>query len=185
MEELINYIQQFVKLDRAAIDELYLRTEVEQYAKNAHILEAGKRCHKIWFLKSGMVRKYYLHEGKEITVWIHTENETFTALQSYAQQIPSNEYLQACEPTEVISITRSNSEKLSRFPQFVAFSNAMMEREFVQVDVNTKAMNQLDAKGRYAYLRQIAPKMVNRAKLGHIASVIGVSQETLSRIRKG
>ena len=185
MEELIKYIRQFVELDQAAIDELYLRAEVEKYRKNEHILEVGERCHKIWFLKSGMVRKYYLHNGKEVTIWMHTENQTFTALQSYAHQTPSTEYLQACEDTEVIGITRSNSKKLARFPQFVAFTNAMMEREFVEVDVNTKAMNQLDARGRYEHLRKIAPEVVRRAKLGHIASVIGVSQETLSRIRKG
>lgn len=59
-----------------------------------------------------------------------------------------------------------------------------MEREFVNIDMHTRAMNQRDAKGKYEYLREIAPEMINRAKLGHIASIIGVTRETLSRIRK-
>ena len=59
-----------------------------------------------------------------------------------------------------------------------------MEREFVNIDVHTKALNLKDAKGKYDYLRRIAPEMTKRAKLGHIASIIGITQETLSRIRK-
>ena len=159
--------------------------EIESYSKNQYILEPGQPCNKIWFIKSGMVRKFYLHEGKEITTWIHTEDDTFTSLQGYSQRTPANEYLQACEHTEVISITRQNSEKLVEFPQFAVFSNALMEREFVNIDIHTKELNQRDAKGKYEYLRTIAPEIIKRAKLGHIASILGVTQETLSRIRRG
>lgn len=132
-----------------------------------------------------MVRKYHLSHGKEITVWIHTENETFTSLQSYAQNTLSDEYLQVCEDTEVISITKSNSEKLAHFSQITTFVNLMMGREFANIDKHSKELNQRDAKGKYEYLKEIAPEVIKRAKLGHIASLLGISQETLSRIRKG
>lgn len=184
MQKLIDYIEQFIKLDSEAIQELKNLAEIETYKKNQYILEHGQRCNKIWFLKRGMVRKFHLCDGKETTTWIHTENETFTSLQSYAQNNPSDEFLQACEDTEVIGITKANSEKLAKFPQIMAFSNALMEREFVNIDKHTKAMNQRDAKGKYEYLREIAPEIIKRAKIGHIASIIGVSRETLSRIRK-
>ena len=131
-----------------------------------------------------MVRKYYVADGKEITTWIHTENDMFTSLQSYAQNLPSDEFIQACEATEVIGLSKLNSEKLATYPQFMVFGNALMEREFVNIDKHTKALNQRDAKGKYNYLMEIAPEMIKRAKLGHIASIIGVTQETLSRIRK-
>lgn len=134
--------------------------------------------------KSGMVRKYYIHNGKEITVWIHAENETFTSLQSYAQNILSEEYLQAIENAEVISITKTNSEKLARFPQIMTFVNAMTGKEFANIDRHTKELNQRDAKGKYEYLQENFPEIIKRAKLGYIASMLGISQETLSRIRK-
>jgi CRP-like cAMP-binding protein len=183
MKQLIDNIEKIVKLDTEAIQVLNELAEIEIYKKKQYILEQGQRCDKIWFLKSGMVRKYYIHEGREITIWIHTENDTFTSLQSYAQNIPSSEFLQACENTETISITRKNSENLVQFPQFVTYTNALMEREFVNIDIHTKALNSKDAKGKYEYLRKIAPEMIKRAKLGHIASILGISQETLSRIR--
>lgn len=184
MQKLINYIEQFVKLDSDAINGLENLAVIEKYKKNQFILEQGQHCNKIWFVKKGMVRKYHLSDGKEVTSWIHTENDMFTSLQSYAQNDLSEEFLQACEDTEVISITKSNSEKLAQYPQFMVFTNAMMEREFVNIDKHTKALNQRDAKGKYEYLREIAPEMIKRAKIGHIASIIGVSRETLSRVRR-
>ena len=185
MQKLIDYIEEYVKLDPEAIAELYKLADIDSFSKNQNLLEHGQLCYKIWFLKSGMVRKYYIHEGKEITIWIYTENDTFTSLLSYSKKIPANEYLQATEDSEVISITRQNSEKLSKFPQFVEFSNALMEREFVNNDIRTKELNQRDAKGKYEYLQTIAPEIIKRAKLGHIASMLGITNETLSRIRKG
>lgn len=184
MQKLIDYIELFVKLDSEAIKELENLAEIETYKKNQYILQQGHYCNKIWFVKSGMLRKYYLHDGKEISTWIHTENNTLTSLQSYAHNIPSDEFIKACEDTEVISISKANSEKLAKHSHFVVFSNALMEQEFVNIDKHTKAFNQRDAKGKYEYLREIAPEIIKRAKIGHIASIIGISRETLSRIRK-
>lgn len=184
MEQLINYIEEIVKLDDDAKAALHQLADFQYFAKNEYILEPGQRCNRIWFLKSGMVRKFYLCDGREKTVWITCENEIFTSLQSYAQLGPSDEYLQACETCEVISISRENSEKLVGFPAFITFTNTLMEREFSNIDKNTKALSSTDARGKYEYLKKIAPEMTKRAKLGHIASLLGISQETLSRIRK-
>lgn len=185
MQQLIDYIERFVRLNPEAILALKNLAVTEKYKKKQFILQPGQRCNKLWFLKSGMVRKFHFSDGNEITTWIHTENETFTALQSYAQNTPSDEYLQACENTEVIGITKLNSEKLAKYPPFIVFTNSLMEREFVNIDKHTKAFNQRDAKGKYEYLKLIAPEIIKRAQIGHIASIIGVSRETLSRIRKG
>ena len=132
-----------------------------------------------------MVRKFHLSEGKEITTWIHTEDDTFTSLTSYAGDIGSDEYIQVCKDTYTISITKSNSRKLSGIAVFSEFSNTMMAKEFAKIDFHTKILNSKDARGRYEYIGEIAPEIIKRAKLGYIASIIGVSQETLSRIRKG
>jgi len=185
MQQLIDYIERFVRLDSEAILALENLAEIETFKRNQFILEPGQRCNKIWFLKRGMVRKFHLCNWKEVTTWIHTENDTFTSLQSYAQNTPSDEYLQACEDIEAISITKVNSEKLAKYPPFIVFTNNLMKREFVNIDKHTKALNQRDAKGKYEYLKLIAPEIIKRAQVGYIASIIGVSRETLSRIRKG
>lgn len=185
MQQLIDYIQTIVKLDEQAVLALHKYAVVEKFKKNDHLLSVGQRCNKLWFLKSGMVRKYHYADSKEHTCWVHTENDIFTSLESYSRQTATTENIQACENSEVIALTRENSKKLSEIPQFLTFSNVMMERAFVDIDVHTKEFSQRDAKGKYDYLSQIAPELVKRAKLGYIASILGISQETLSRIRRG
>lgn len=185
MKQLFDYIEKFTKLStdaKLAIERLAI---TEHFSRNQFILEPGQRCHKIWLLTKGMVRKYHLAHGKEVTTWIHIENEIFTALQSYGEQTASDEYIQACEDSEAISISRNSSIALSCFPELNVFSNELLRRAFLDVEKATKILNQKDAKGKYRFLVEFAPEMVKKAKLGHIASILGITQETLSRIRKG
>ncbi len=184
MEKLIEYIKTIHNPGEEALTELASLVRVENYQKNGFLLEAGRRCGKIWFINSGMIRKYYINDDREVTLWIHTEGEILTSLPSYFQQVASNEYLQACEDTEVVAVTKSSSLKLSKYPGFVAFNSVLMEKQFTEIDIHTREFSSRDALGRYEYLCTIAPEMVKRAKLGHIASILGITQETLSRIRK-
>ena len=64
MQQLIDYIEKIVKLTPEAIQRMKELAEIETYSKNQYILEPGQRCNKIWFLKSGIVRKYHIHDGK-------------------------------------------------------------------------------------------------------------------------
>lgn len=184
MQELVEYIEQFVHLDANAKRDLMAFTETETFEKNQYLLKKGQCCSKVWFLKKGLVRKFHFNDSEEVTTWIHTENTMLTSLQSYVQQSFSDEYIQACEAVETISITKENSEKLAKHPQFMAFSNALLVHEFANVDKHTKALNERDAKGKYEYLLRVAPEIIKRAKVGHVASVLGMSRETLSRVRR-
>ena len=75
------------------------------------------------------------------------------------------------------------TKKLAEIPQFVTFTNALMGEQFAVLDVNTREFTQMSATEKYNYLLKKAPEMMKRAKLGHIASLMGITQETLSRIR--
>jgi len=183
MQKLINYIQQFVNLDSQTIKALEKHITIEHYNKNQNILECGQWCNKIWFIDTGMVRKFYLHDGKEVSSWIHTENEIFTSLQNYWTQTQSTEYLQTCETTRLFSISKASSIQLDTFPAMKTFSRKLIEQEMVKVEAHSRELRNLDSKEKYAYFCQIAPEVVKRAKLGHIASILGITQETLSRIR--
>jgi len=155
----------------------------ESFKKGEYILEEGNYCDKIWFISDGLVRKYYVSDGKEVTLWIFAENEIFTSLESYSTEKPTKEYFEVLEDTDVVCISKSNSRILSERNEFVLFSNSLMEKAFVTIDIHSKEFAQRDARGKYQYLNEIAPEVVKRAKLGHIASMLGISQETLSRIR--
>ncbi len=183
MENLINFIRQYTRLDKDAEEALRENIDSESYSRNEYLLQEGQICSRVWFIQTGSVRKFYLHEGKEITVWIHFENEMFTSLSSYFQQQPSDEYLQACETTTLLSISYVNSQKLNRYQQLGKFSKLHLEEQFSIIDKVSKKFYQMSALEKYEALTELAPSLMKRAKLGHIASIMGVSQETLSRIR--
>jgi CRP-like cAMP-binding protein len=183
MKNLIRFINQYTRLDQNTERALRELVEDETYIKNQYLLREGQVCTRVWFIQTGSVRKFYLHEGKEITSWIHFENEMFTSLSSYFQQKPSEENLQACENTKLLSISYANSLKLNKYPQMSSFSKLHIEEQFSVVDSVTRKFSQMSAADKYAALAEMAPTLIRRAKLGYIASIMGVSQETLSRIR--
>lgn len=183
MDDLIRFINQYTRLDKNAEHALRELVESESYRKNEYLLQEGQICTRVWFIQSGSVRKFYLHEGKEITTWIHFENEMFTSLSSYFQQQPSEEYLQACENTKLLSISYANSLKMNEYPQISNFSKLHLEEQFSIIDKVSKKFSQMNAAEKYDALAEMTPGLIKRAKLGYIASIMGVSQETLSRIR--
>ncbi|WP_321345070.1 Crp/Fnr family transcriptional regulator [uncultured Draconibacterium sp.] len=184
MYQLNNKIDCIEKQNNKIIQQLNRIALPENYLKNQHLLEYGQRCHKLWYLKSGMIRRYCIQDGKEITLWLYTENEIFTELQSFSRLVPSKEYIQACENSEVISISRNDYLNLRQNPEMWQFCVLLIENMFVDINQHMRNMHTKDARAKYEYLRDNAPEIIKRAKLGHIASMLGISQETLSRIRK-
>ena len=183
MEQLIHFINQYTFLDDDAQKALARRVEYEKYKKNEFILKQGVRANRVWFINKGLVRKFYYHEGKEITTWIHAENEMFTSMPSYFQQKPSSEYIQAIEDTELISLSYEKSLELRNFSSFNDFSKELITKQFANIDEVSKKFSLMSAKEKYDALSEFAPEIIKRAKLGYVASIMGVSQETLSRLR--
>ncbi|HEX2919785.1 MAG TPA: cyclic nucleotide-binding domain-containing protein [Bacteroidales bacterium] len=184
MQQLIDFINRYTDLDTESIQALKRNVEFETFSRNQFILNEGRTCNKVWFIKSGMVRKFHLFNGKEITTWIHLENEMFTSLGSYINSIPATEYFQACENTALISITKENSLKLSAFPQLAQFSNNLLGDQLAKIDIMSAKFKTMTAAEKYKLLLSLSPELFKRAKLGYLASVMGITQETLSRIRK-
>lgn len=183
MQELIKFINQYTKLSKESVVALKQRVEFETYKKNEIVLHQGDRANKVWFIKKGFLRKFYYNNGKEITTWIHAENEMFTSMHSYFQQKPSQEFIQAIEDSELISLSYEKSLELNQYPEFNSFSQELLTKQFSAIDEFSKRFSLMSAAEKYKTLAEIAPEIIKRAKLGYIASILGISQETLSRIR--
>jgi CRP-like cAMP-binding protein len=183
MQQLINYMNQYTQLSNESIQALEEKVVFESHKKNEIILHQGTRANKVWFIKKGMLRKFYYNEGKEITTWIHTENEMFTSMHSYFHQKPSQESIQAIEDSVLISLSYEKSIELNQFPEFNTFSQELLTKQFSAIDEFSKRFSLMSAADKYKALAEVAPEIIKRAKLGYIASILGISQETLSRIR--
>ena len=183
MIELINCINNFQELDNKTEETVKNLFKEEVYKKNEFILEEGKVCSKISFIKSGLVRRYYVNDGKEVTEWIYCEKQWLTSTASFIHQKPSLEYLQACEETELYSLTFSDEQKLLEYPLFAKFHIKLLRNFLANFNEFRHTYNLMSTQKKYEFLLNNFPAIIQRAKLKHVASMLDISQETLSRIR--
>jgi len=183
MEELIQIINSFQKLDLET--ELAVRKSFveETFSKGEFLVEEGKVCNKIYFIKSGAIRRFCIEDGVEVTKWIYTDNQFVTSMSSFFEQKPSFENFQTCEKTIVYSLSYSDEQALFEFPLFVKFHIRQLRHYLSKINEFNHLFRLMTAEKKYLFLLESFPQIIKKAKLKHIASLIGVSQETLSRIR--
>ena len=183
MTELINVINSFQKLDYETEEAIKKFFIVEKYKKGEFVIETGTICKKIYFIKSGAIRRFSLEDGDEVTKWIYTDNQFVTSLSSFFEQKPSFECFQACEETILYSLSYSDELILLEYPLFSKFHIKQLRLYLSRINEFHHVFRVMSANEKYRYLLESFPQIILKAKLKHIASLIGVSQETLSRIR--
>lgn len=185
MNRLIDHIHQFVFLQEEAQQAILNLAKIEEVEKGHRILEADRTCKRMYFLAEGTVRTYFYQNGKDITYWIYPEGNSFTSWHSYHFQKPSSEYIEAIEKSTIISLTRSEWQDLyESFPKLERFMRITLEQQMALLDDFYKGYYFLSAKEKYDLLIESFPEILQRANLGYVASMLGMSQETLSRVRR-
>jgi CRP-like cAMP-binding protein len=183
MTELIEFIKNYVELDSETEQAVKNHFKTEIFEKNEFLVKTGKICTNVYFIKSGLVRRFYENDDREVTVWIYHENHWITSLASYFEQKPAIENFQTCERTVVYSLSYSNEQRLFELPLFLKFHLNFLRLNFGRLDEFHQKYELMNAHEKYTYLLTYFPEIVKRAKLKHIASLMNISQETLSRIR--
>jgi signal-transduction protein with cAMP-binding, CBS, and nucleotidyltransferase domain len=183
MIELIQFINKFQQLDNEteeAVKKFYVE---ETYKKDEYIVEAGNICTKVIFIKSGLVRRFFIHNDHDVTIWIYGSNQMATCMPSFFGQKPAYEYLQACVDTVAYSVSFEGDYKLLEYPLFAKFHIKQLRFYLAGVDEVNYRFKLMTAKEKYTFMLKYFPEIIQKAKLKHIASFLDVSQETLSRIR--
>lgn len=184
MEAFIEYIKQYVHLSEAAEQAILQSAVLEDVPKGHLILKEGKTCKRMYFLISGTVRVYFYQKGKDITNWIYPDHTLFTSWASFLLRKPATEYLETIETASFISLSYDDWQELYlRFPELERFGRLVVEEQIAAIDDFYKGYYFLTAKEKYNLLIDAFPSIIQRANLGYIASMLGISQETLSRIR--
>ena len=184
MEEFIQYVKRYVAISEETEQEIERHSLVEKVRKGHLLLKEGQICKKLYFLREGTVRTFFYLDGKDTTYWIYPDNTVVTSWHSYILQKPSSEYVEATEDSEVISLTYDQWQELYlKYPELERFGRLMIEEQFALLDDFYKGYYFLTAKEKYALLLKSFPDITLRANLGHVASMLGISRETLSRIR--
>ena len=185
MDEFIAYIKQYISLSGEAEKDILNLSIVEHVTKGHLILNEGKTCDRLYFIAKGTVRTYHYQNGKDITYWIYQDNAMITSWHSYILRKPASEYIETTEDSILVSLSYNEWQELYlNHPKLERFGRLILEEQMALLDDFFKGYYFLTAKEKYELLTTAFPTITQRANLGHIASMLGISQETLSRIRK-
>jgi CRP-like cAMP-binding protein len=166
---------------KTALDSI---SKTEHHEKGAYLLRQGDVCKKSYFVEEGIVRKFYLDEGKEITTEICFRGDLAVSFNSYVQQKPSEEFIQAVTKTTVSVTDHAAFQNLkTQFPVLTQLDLLMTEHYAMWLEERLFQFHTLNATQRYSQLIAKEPQFVRHVPLTYIASYLGISLETLSRIR--
>ena len=186
MEALINYLLQFGDLNEKQIELIKSKGIIRELKKDAYYAEAGKIPREVIFLIEGIFKIcYYNHKGEEVTKYFIDENNFVVDINSYNQNIPSSEYAQTTTDCKFIVFSKEAMQELSStiIPWDAIISKITSKALTEKVDKISSMMPE-DATERYLSFLKKFPNLANRIPLSHLASYLGITQSSLSRIRK-
>lgn len=154
------------------------------YLKGELLLRQNEVCRRSFFVLEGVARKYYLNDGKEITTELYFKDDLAVSFDSYTMQQPSREYIEALTGLKVSTISYDAfQEAKSKNPKLLVLDIMLTEYYAIWVEQRLFDFHTLTATQRYMHILHKSPHIVQSIPLTIIASYLGISLETLSRIR--
>jgi len=184
MDRLIENIKLYTPLNEQEIRLLLNAVEKKVYQKNELIFTEGKTSDEIYFVTKGCVRLFYNVDGIDKTAFFYTEGQFICAGESYTYNIPAIENYQAIEQTELFIFGKSDIEPLLKeVPKFEIIARMATENELITCQKVIASFVTKSAEERYVDLLNTQGELFQRVPQQYIASFLGVSPETLSRIK--
>ncbi len=181
----LKLLSHYAELSTEEIAYLQERVPVVSYKKNELIFTEGKISKTIYFVVSGCVRLYYNVEGKDKTTFFYTEGKFICAGVSYTFNTPAIENYQALEDTQLIHFDKDVIEELLAYsPKFEVMARIATEDELITYQMMVASFITKTPEERYIDLIETHGDLFNRVPQQYIASFLGISPETLSRIKK-
>jgi len=159
-------------------------TTRQNYAKGDYLLRQDEVCRYSYWIERGLARKYYLIDGQELTTEIYFPDDLALSMTSYSTQTPSLEFIEVLEPVTASRTDYRGFQMLkTQYPVLVELDLMLTEYYAIWQEERMRQFRTLDATQRYELLMTTRPHWMQRLSLTMIASYLGVSRETLSRIR--
>jgi CRP-like cAMP-binding protein len=185
MSSPLDKINDFIaRLDPETLTALNVISVRRIFTKGDFLLQQDEVCKKSYWIERGIARKYYLSDGKEISTELYFDNDIAVSFDSYCLQKPSREFIQALTDTTVLQTDFIAFQKAKqKFPKLAALDLMMTEYYAMWLEDRLSQFHTMDAKDRYRKLIEGHPYIIQNIPLTFIASYLGISLETLSRIR--
>jgi len=186
MEELFKVLSAFGNVTDYIKDVFEKNTYFKEYTKHSMVLDEGDNPNKVFFILKGGLRTYYVIDEVEHTFSLRFENDFVSSTYCYFNNVPNFKCIEAIEDCELLvfdlnkiePFVASNLELCNIFRKMAFYSSSFMEEKILFLRIK-------DPRDRYFELMDKHPRVFLRAKLQYIASLLGITHETLSRIRAG
>lgn len=183
-DKVLQHFEKYITLSSVLKTELANRVAFKVFKKGELIHHADKVCKTSYFIQKGLLRTYFIKDGKEITEYFSAENEWVNSPRSFMQQKLDMYYIDTLEPTECFSLNVEDLVFLfNNFPEMERYARLSMGTVFGHYMDRITSMRFTTAKEKYQHFCETHHDIYHRIPLGMISSYLGITQETLSRIR--
>jgi len=180
----MNFFEQYGQISDEGIKELTSKLKLNTVKKGELLLSHGQICKDIYFVNKGCLRLYYIADGVEITVWFSFEDNSAIELSSFLSGKPTEYFIEAIENTEFLSLNKSELLNLYKgYPEMESIMRSFWEDVILNLLQRFTALQKDTAEERYLSLAD-QTKYMQRIPQKYLASYIGVTPTSLSRIRR-
>lgn len=185
MTELEQNIKSYFGVIQAdSLQSISSRFHLETLKKGAFYLKSGKPCTKLGFIKSGILRIYKQTEDKEVTQWISTPGYFVTDLSSLLFETPARWTIEALTDAELFTIRGAEYKSIGDIvPNWHELEKLFIAKCFTILEDRVFTHLSMTAEERYAHFFEFNKELFNQVPLQYIASMLGMTPETFSRIR--
>jgi CRP-like cAMP-binding protein len=184
-ESLKNYFANTFAATTDEIEQVASAFSEKSVKKNETLLAKGEICKYTYFVCRGSIRAYSFNDnGQEATRYIAFENQFITTIHSFISQSPTNEFIEATEKGEILQISFSDFQNII---EKTALAKELYKKQLEVANTTNhlrlESFLKLSAKQRYDLLLQSNPAVIQRLSNKIVASYLGITQESLSRIK--
>ena len=184
MDKFFEAISPLGALSEESKQALSAAAQVIAFPKGYALVKQDRVCDYLYFIESGLTRTFYFKDGKDVTDWISDENSFACSIISFITRQPDRRNIELLEPSVVCAFHHDDLETLCKkhhdiehlIRNILSFGLVQLQQKFDDLHFETAGQ-------RYQNLIAKKPDFIQRVPLGMIASYLGITQETLSRIR--
>jgi CRP-like cAMP-binding protein len=181
---LAAFVKYIYPVSPAALSYINEHTFSKKVERNTYLVKAGELCEYLYFIRKGVVRGFVKDGPKEITTWITAENEIVSSIRGFDQQQSATEYIQAIEDCELIGAHYNTLQYLyEHHMEMNIVGRKLLEQYYRDAEERAFICRIPNASKRYRHFLDTKGALANRIPLKYVASYLGMTIETLSRIR--